>query len=113
MVPSEERFPYHCSVRYSTTEEGDGSLLLNIGLGSDDVLMGNESDRCRVITDHTVELLQCVSSSTTELLWIGSIESGAMLLDIAVVCERGDKNQTARREIEKMGNRDWSEMKVE
>jgi len=42
-----------------------------------------ELDCCRVITDHSVEILQRVPPATALLLRIGSIETSAMLLDAA------------------------------
>ena len=40
-----------------------------------------EIDCCRVITDHSVKILQRVPPATAQLLRIGSIEPSAMLLD--------------------------------
>ena len=82
------RFPYHR--KEEDDEDHDGNM------GYDPVHIRNEIDGCRVVTDRTVEILQRVLSSMTELLRIGSIEPGAMLLDVNDVFERGGRDQTAK-----------------
>jgi len=67
----------------------------------ENVYIKPEMDGCRVITDQSVEILQRVPPATAALLRIGSIESGAMLLDASDAFNRGDGDQAARREITK------------
>jgi len=61
-------------------------------MGHDLVHIENEMDGCRVVTDWTVKILQRVPSSTAELLRIGSIELGAMILDANDAFERWDRD---------------------
>jgi vacuolar protein sorting-associated protein 16 len=49
--------------------------------GTDNLFLLPETDCCRVVTDHAVEILQRVPPATALLLRIGSIETSAMLLD--------------------------------
>jgi vacuolar protein sorting-associated protein 16 len=57
-----------------------------------------EVDCCRVITDHSVEILQRVPPATAALMRIGSIEPSAMLLDASDAFESGSpsSDETAR-----------------
>lgn len=63
-----------------------------------------EVDCCRVITDHSVELLQRVPPATAALMRIGSIESSAMLLDASDAFDAGSPaSDEAARAITKTG----------
>jgi len=63
-----------------------------------------EVDCCRVITDHSVELLQRVPPVTAALMRIGSIEPSAMLLDASDAFEMGSPaSDEAARAIKKTG----------
>jgi hypothetical protein len=70
--------------------------------GMDNVFLLPEIDCCRVITDTTVEILQRVPPSTSQLLRIGSIDIAAMLLDAADAFHTGapTSDGTARAILE-------------
>lgn len=63
-----------------------------------------EMDCCRVITDHSVEILQRVPPATAALMRIGSIEPAAMLLDASDAFHNGSpSSDEAARAITKSG----------
>lgn len=63
-----------------------------------------EIDCCRVITDHSVEILQRVPPATSAMLRIGSIEPSAMLLDASDAFQDGSPaSDEAARAITKTG----------
>lgn len=63
-----------------------------------------EVDCCRVITDHSVEILQRVPPTTAALMRIGSIEPSAMLLDASDAFDAGSPaSDEAARAITKTG----------
>jgi len=63
-----------------------------------------EIDCCRIVTDHSTELLQRVPPTTSLLLRIGSIEPGALLLDACDAFEAGSaSSDEAARAITKTG----------
>lgn len=74
-------------------------LRFSFGEGADDspnkqpeVYLVPEVDCCRVITSCSVEILQRVPPVTADLLRIGSIEPGALLLDASEAFDAGSPN---------------------
>lgn len=67
---------------------------LRFPFGNDDeeVYLVPEIDCCRVITSSSVEILQRVPPGTADLLRIGSIEAGALLLDASDAFDSGSSN---------------------
>ena len=74
------RFPY----------DTDGSSVS--GASKSEVYLVPEIDCCRVVTSSSVEILQRVPPGTADLLRIGSIEPGALLLDASDAFDSGSSN---------------------
>ena len=67
-------------------------LRFSFGNDDDEVYLVPEIDCCRVITSSSVEILQRVPPGTADLLRIGSIEAGALLLDASDAFDSGSSN---------------------
>jgi len=59
---------------------------------SDEVYLIPEIDCCRVVTSKSVEIIQRVPPGTADILRIGSIEPGALLLDASDAFDSGSSN---------------------
>lgn len=81
------RFPYG-----EEDEMGMGTTGGSGGGGDSEVFLVQEIDCCRVLTSNVVELLQRVPPGTADLLRIGSIEPGALLLDASDAFDSGSSN---------------------
>ena len=73
--------PYGDWLRFPYGNDDDG-----------DVYLVPEIDCCRVVTSSSVEILQRVPPGTADLLRIGSIEAGALLLDASDAFDKGSPN---------------------
>ena len=93
--------PYGDWLRFPCDDDDiDGGI--NVGHGNNESGMRNvggaevylvpEIDCCRVITSASVEILQRVPPGTADLLRIGSIEPGALLLDASDAFDSGSSN---------------------
>eukprot|EP00584_Thalassiosira_punctigera_P011394 CAMPEP_0172567060 /NCGR_PEP_ID=MMETSP1067-20121228/114430_1 /TAXON_ID=265564 ORGANISM="Thalassiosira punctigera, Strain Tpunct2005C2" /NCGR_SAMPLE_ID=MMETSP1067 /ASSEMBLY_ACC=CAM_ASM_000444 /LENGTH=1182 /DNA_ID=CAMNT_0013358321 /DNA_START=76 /DNA_END=3621 /DNA_ORIENTATION=- len=81
--------PYGDWLRFPCGEDGTGHG--NTGSGTEAHLVP-EIDCCRVVTPSSVEILQRVPPGTADLLRIGSIEPGALLLDASDAFDSGTPN---------------------
>jgi len=79
--------PYGDWLRFPYGQDGNGEAK-----GSDSVYLVPEIDCCRVVTSSSVEILQRVPPGTSDLLRIGSIEPGALLLDASDAFDSGSSN---------------------
>jgi hypothetical protein len=82
------RFPYGEEDEMGGTTSVTGSRVN----GDSEVFLVQEMDCCRVITSNVVELLQRVPPGTADLLRIGSIAPGALLLDASDAFDSGSSN---------------------
>jgi len=64
----------------------------NSSTSSDEVYLIPEIDCCRVVTSKSVEIIQRVPPGTADILRIGSIEPGALLLDASDAFDSGSSN---------------------
>ena len=81
------RFPFDGNSGSQSAIAGD-----KINGGSEEVYLVPEIDCCRVVTSTSVEILQRVPPGTANLLRIGSIEAGALLLDASDAFDSGSSN---------------------
>ncbi|KAL7500422.1 hypothetical protein ACHAWT_008896 [Skeletonema menzelii] len=81
------RFPYG-----EDDEMGTAAMTGSRVHGDSEVYLVQEMDCCRVLTSNVVELLQRVPPGTADLLRIGSIEPGALLLDASDAFDSGSSN---------------------
>ncbi|KAL9185377.1 hypothetical protein ACHAXT_003154 [Thalassiosira profunda] len=77
------RFPY---------EDDNPQAAASKVTGGSEVFLVPEIDCCRVVTSNAVEILQRVPPGTADLLRIGSIEPGALLLDASDAFDSGSPN---------------------
>jgi len=88
------RFPYDSEVGNS-----DPTVIMGTTSGAEaEVHLVPEIDCCRVVRSSSVEIIQRVPPGTANLLRIGSIEPGALLLDASDAFDSGSPNsdETAR-----------------
>jgi hypothetical protein len=90
------RFPYDDDADGGNNRDGDGndpSAIMGVKSGAGaEVHLVPEIDCCRVVRSSSVEILQRVPPGTADLLRIGSIEPGALLLDASDAFESGSPN---------------------
>lgn len=87
--------PYGDWLRFPYGEEDEMVTAAVTGSrvhGDSEVYLVQEMDCCRVLTSNVVELLQRVPPGTADLLRIGSIEPGALLLDASDAFDCGSSN---------------------
>lgn len=87
--------PYGDWLRFPYGEEDEMGATTVTGSrvgGDSEVFLVQEMDCCRVLTSNVVELLQRVPPGTADLLRIGSIEPGALLLDASDAFDCGSSN---------------------
>ena len=96
--------PYGDWLRFPYGEEEDEMMSAGLttitttgqqqqrSLGDSEVYLVQEMDCCRVVTSNVVELLQRVPPGTADLLQVGSIEPGALLLDASDAFDSGSSN---------------------
>mmetsp|Transcript_25905 Transcript_25905/g.51954 ORF Transcript_25905/g.51954 Transcript_25905/m.51954 type:complete len:1193 (-) Transcript_25905:1429-5007(-) len=87
--------PYGDWLRFPYGEEDEIGAAAVVGSrvhGDSEVYLVQEMDCCRVLTSNVVELLQRVPPGTADLLRIGSIEPGALLLDASDAFDSGSSN---------------------
>ena len=83
------RFPYDDDADGRTSRDGNGNDTSGAGA---EVYLVPEIDCCRVVRSSSVEILQRVPPGTADLLRIGSIEPGALLLDASDAFDSGSPN---------------------
>jgi len=83
------RFPYDNDADGRTSRDGNGNDTSGAGA---EVYLVPEIDCCRVVRSSSVEILQRVPPGTADLLRIGSIAPGALLLDASDAFDSGSPN---------------------
>ncbi|KAL7538239.1 hypothetical protein ACHAXR_008390 [Thalassiosira sp. AJA248-18] len=103
------RFPYdddNIGGRINAPYGNDKSQLTGMkNVGGNEVYLVPEIDCCRVVTSASVEILQRVPPGTADLLRIGSIVPGALLLDASDAFDSGSPNadEAARSITQQVG----------